>query len=365
MVMERSSMGLLRLITLVKGSVERSLRYSRANLDLDEPILAGQLSGAPGLYAPEASSIGPKAPRVLLALGLLSVLACFAIDLIRPWEVGTPKLFVAGISFLAALSCLHRCISGPQETRAIWKLIAAGLLLWTVGQVGFSRVGATEPAEIIVSRWNFFFYIYGIPILIAMSCASEDVRLKPFLWPDGVIAALAAGLAYVQLFSVPPNWSRFARLSEVDLTNLFSIQNGVLACACSVRLFSCPPGEKRKVYSVLSAFLWVYAFTAMIQSMSKFRRPSGTTFHDVLWEVPFILLLGAIAFCPKADITTTPEVNGALKPDFLVDNLSPLSLTISVIILASEIEKEHFSFKVLSISAAVLLFGLRTVIHQG
>jgi two-component system chemotaxis family response regulator WspR len=47
-----------------------------------------------------------------------------------------------------------------------------------------------------------------------------------------------------------------------------------------------------------------------------------------------------------------------------VDNLSPLSLTIGVIILASEIETEHFSFKVLSISAAVLLFGLRTVIRQ-
>ena len=365
-VMIRSSMGLSRLIMLVKGSVERSLRYPRANVDLDEPILAGQLSGGSVLYAREPWSVGSRVPRVLLALGVLNMLACLAIDLIRPWERGSLKLLVAGASLLAALSCLHRCVSGPLETRTIWKLITAGLLLWTIGQVGFSHGDAIAgSAEMIASKRNFFFFVYGIPILIAMSCASEDVQFQPFLWPDGMIAALAAGLAYVQLFLVPPDWSRLAPLSEVDLTNLFSIQNGVLACVSSVRLFSCPPGEKRKVYSALSAFLWVYAFIAMMLSTSKLRRSSGTTFHDVLWEVPFVLLLAAIAFWPEADATTTTEVSGASKPDFLVDNLSPLSLTISVIILASEIEREHFSFKVLSISAAVLLFGLRTVIRQG
>jgi diguanylate cyclase (GGDEF)-like protein len=103
----------------------------------------------------------------------------------------------------------------------------------------------------------------------------------------------------------------------------------------------------------------------MILGASKFGRSSETTFHDVVWEVPFILLLTAIAFWPEVKVTTTTEVAGTSTPDFLVDNLSPLSLTIGVIVLASEIEKEYFALKVLSISAAVLLFGLRTVIRQG
>jgi diguanylate cyclase (GGDEF)-like protein len=324
------------------------------------------LSGDFALYTHDSSSINYKTSRVLFALGLLNILACLAIDLTRPWERVPLKLFVAGASLLAALSCLHRCLSGPNETRTIWKLISVGLLLWTIGPVGFSFADAiAEPAQMIASKWNFFFFVYGIPILVAMSCANEDVRLKSFfLWPDGLIAALAAALAYVQMFSVLPDWRRLAPLSSADLSNVYSIQNGVLACACTVRLFSCPTGEKKKVYSAISAFLWLYAFVTMILSASKFKRGSETTFHDVVWELPFILLLAALAFWPEADVTRTTEIAGGTTSNFLVDNLSPLSLTIGVIILASEIEKEHFVFKVLSISAAVLLFGIRTVIRQ-
>jgi diguanylate cyclase (GGDEF)-like protein len=128
--------------------------------------------------------------------------------------------------------------------------------------------------------------------------------------------------------------------------------------------FLVPAGEKKKVYSAISAFLWLYAFVTMILSASKFKRGSETTFHDVVWELPFFLLLAALTFWPEADVTRTTEIAGGTTSNFLVDNLSPLSLTIGVIILASEIEKEHFVFKVLSISAAVLLFGIRTVIRQ-
>ena len=302
---------------------------------------------------------------MLFALGLLNILACLAINLTGPWERVPLKLLVAGAPFLAALSCLHRSLSGPKETRTIWKLIAIGLLLWTIGQVGFSRADAiTESAQMIASKWDFFFFVYGIPILLATSCANEDVRLRSFLWPDGVIAALAAALAYVQLFSVLPDWKPLAPLTTADLSNVYSIQNGVLACACIVRLFSCPAGEKKMVYSALLAFLCSYAFVTMILSASKFKRGPETTFHDVVWEVPFILLLAALAFWPEADVTRTTEIGRGATSNFLVDNLSPLSLTIEVIILASGIEKEHFVFKVLSISAAVVLFGLRTVIRQ-
>ena len=195
---------------------------------------------------------------MLFALGLLNILACLAINLTGPWERVPLKLLVAGAPFLAALSCLHRCLSGPKETRTIWKLIAIGLLLWTIGQVGFSRADAiTESAQMIASKWDFFFFVYGIPILLATSCANEDVRLRSFLWPDGVIAALAAALAYVQLFSVLPDWRPLAPLTSADLSNVYSIQNGVLACACIVRLFSCPAGGKMGLLRPVSLSLHV------------------------------------------------------------------------------------------------------------
>jgi diguanylate cyclase (GGDEF)-like protein len=306
-----------------------------------------------------------KAPRILLALGLLDIFVCFVIGLITPWQKESLNLLPAGASLLAALSCLHRGISGPPKTRTIWKLFAAGLLLWTLGQVELSLADAVAaPGQLIASKWRFFPFVYGIPILLAMSCANEDVGLKSFLWPDGAIAALAAALAYVQLFSVVPDWSRLAPLSSSALRDVYSVQNGVVAGTCTVRMFLCLPGEKRTVYTVLSTFLWIYALMAFILSTSRFRGISATPFCDFIWELPFILLLTALAFWPEFDLTRIAEPVGASTSNFVVDNLSPLSLTTGAIILASEIETEHFSFKVLSISAAVLLFGLRTVIRQ-
>jgi hypothetical protein len=76
-----------------------------------------------------------------------------------------------------------------------------------------------------------------------------------------------------------------------------------------MRLFSCPAGEKKRVYSALLAFLCSYAFVTMILSASKFKWGPEKTFHDVVWEVPFILLLTALAFWPEGDVTRTTEID--------------------------------------------------------
>jgi diguanylate cyclase (GGDEF)-like protein len=300
---------------------------------------------------------------VLIALGLLNMVACFVLSLVRPSEMEFLQFLIAVAPLLAALGSLQRGLSGPTETRTIWKFVAVGLLFWAVGQIAFSGIGAIAvPAQTMGFRWDFFFFVYGIPMLIGMSSVNEIPGLRSCLWSDGAIAALAVTLAYVRLFPVLPGSQ--ASISSADLIKAYNIQNVILACACTVCLFSCPPGERRKVYAALSGFLWIYAMVAVFLGTSNFGHGSRTTFVEVLWEVPFILLLTAVAFCPVANANMGTQRGGASTSDLVIDNLGPLLLALGVIILASEIEREHFAFGVLSITAAVLLFGYRTGIRQ-
>jgi diguanylate cyclase (GGDEF)-like protein len=311
-------------------------------------------------------SINHKLPVLLLILGSLNLSASLILGLVKPSDEELFQLLTALTSLLAASACFHRSLSGPSEARVIWKLIAAGLILWTVAQVGCSTPdGLAETAKGFPSKWNFFRFIYAIPILVATSSANDDVGLRSFLWLDGVIAGLFVALAYTQIFSAVPEWGRLEPFSSGNLGHVYIIQSGILACLCTVRLLSSSPGEKKKVYSALSGFLWMYVLISIMLRSATNGVDTGSIYREVLWQAPFILLLGVLAFWPQ--VRDPIPNNHILAPtkNFVIDNLGPLSLTAGIVILASSIERKFFILEALSITAALALFGFRTAIRQG
>jgi diguanylate cyclase (GGDEF)-like protein len=310
-------------------------------------------------------SVNHKFSVLLLILGSLNLLASLMLGPVKLSDEELLPLLTALASLLAASACFHRGLSGPREARVIWRLIAAGLILWTVAQVGCSTPGGlAETAKGFPSEWNFFRFIYAIPILVATSSANDDVGLKSFLWLDGVIAGLFVALAYTQIFSAVPEWGWLEPFSSGNLVHVYIIQSGVLACLCTVRLLSSSPGEKKKAYSALSGFLWIYVLISIMLRSAKNGVDTGSIYREPLWQAPFLFLLGALVFWPQVH---DPIPNNHILPStksFVIDNLGPLSLTSGVIILASSIERMHFIFEALSITAALALFGFRTAIRQ-
>jgi diguanylate cyclase (GGDEF)-like protein len=302
---------------------------------------------------------------ILLTLGFLNLSASLLLGLARPSHGEPLELLSALASLLAASACLHRGFRGPHETKNIWNLVAVGLLLWTVGHVGCSiSGGVAEVAERLPSKWNFFRLVYAIPIVLATSSANGDVGLRSFLWLDGMIAGLTVALAYAQPFLAVPEWGRLEPLSSGNLVHVYVIQAVVLACVCTVRLLCSSPGETRNVYSALSGFVWIYVLVSVLLGSPKAGAGPVATYREVLWQVPFILLLGALALWPQSHAPIAVDRIGASTADFLVDNLSPLSLTTATVLLASAIQKKHFILEVLSLTAAMALLGFRTAIRQ-
>jgi diguanylate cyclase (GGDEF)-like protein len=301
----------------------------------------------------------------LLSLALVNLFASLAFPLFRSHEAGL-LIFVDMLApLLTALACFHRSLTDSVETRRTWTLIAAGLVLGALGPIRFLHSGGTlDATRILTQTGNFFLFIEGIPIMLALSCASEDDGLRSFLWPDGLIAAIVIALAYFELFSVTPALSHLEPVTVADFSNVYAIQNGILACACTVRVILSSPGERRKIYFALSAFLWINAIDCAIFSHSPFVSAAPAPVLNVLWEAPFLLLLALLAFWPRAGHLIETEMAGVSTAAFVIDNLSPLSLSIGVIILASQIKKEYVVLQIFSITTAVMLFGIRTAMRQ-
>jgi hypothetical protein len=68
---------------------------------------------------------------------------------------------------------------------------------------------------------DFFFFAYGIPVMLAICSRSTDAGLKIFAWLDGAQVLLAAMLAYLQLFSVLPSQARPEAISATNPARSF------------------------------------------------------------------------------------------------------------------------------------------------
>jgi hypothetical protein len=55
---------------------------------------------------------------------------------------------------------------------------------------------------------DFFFFVYGIPILLAICSRDTGAGLRTFVWLDGAQAFIAAMLGYLLHFSVLPSHAR-------------------------------------------------------------------------------------------------------------------------------------------------------------
>ncbi|SOF00159.1 hypothetical protein SAMN05446635_8212 [Burkholderia sp. OK233] len=51
---------------------------------------------------------------------------------------------------------------------------------------------------------DFCFFLYGVPVLLAISSVSSRQRIPLFVWMDGIQAGLTAYLAYITIFTVVP-----------------------------------------------------------------------------------------------------------------------------------------------------------------
>ncbi len=146
------------------------------------------------------------AARSLFVLATIFVAAHVTLLVFDPHATFLSNLFILMFPLLGVTGCLLGAYSEPPDARPLWLLFGGGLLLAAIGQLGFTYYYFARNLHTQTQALNsdFFFFAYGIPIMLAICSRSTDAGLRIFAWLDGAQALIAAMLAYLQLFSFCP-----------------------------------------------------------------------------------------------------------------------------------------------------------------
>jgi signal transduction histidine kinase/CheY-like chemotaxis protein len=311
-------------------------------------------------------SATPGAARSLFVAGAILVVAHATLLVINPRAALASNLFILIPLLLAATACLLGAHRESPETRPLWLLSGCGLLLASVGQLVFTyNYFATHiyfQSHAINS--DFFFFVYGIPLLLAISSRSSDAGLKSFAWLDGAQALIATVLAYLQLFSVLPSHAHPKAISAINLMYLNNVENWVLVGAVTLRFFSNPSPARKRLYRTLFYYLWVNGIVVVVLGYLEVKRGWRDGLHDAAWSLPQLALLGSFALRRKTQTDNGERSSGQRTVELLIDNLSPILFTLAITLLGVQIAMEHPWVGFVCISAAIAIYGVRAAILQ-
>jgi signal transduction histidine kinase/CheY-like chemotaxis protein len=267
---------------------------------------------------------------------------------------------------LGVMVCLLGASTEAREAKALWLLLGLGLLLGAAGQTGFTynHLATKAHTQTQAFHFDFFFFAYGIPILLAICSRRTDAGLKAFVWLDGTQALIAAALVYLQLFSALPSNASHEGISATNLMYLNDAENWILVSAVTLRFFSNPSPARRRFYRVLATYLWVNAIVALILGYLELKRGWPDGLQDAAWGLPELALLGAFAW-QHTNPTDASELSGRQQTaGLLIDNLSPVLFTLAITVMGVEIAPKHPWWGFICIAVAVAIYGVRAAILQ-
>ncbi len=307
------------------------------------------------------------AARSLFVAGTILVAAHVTLLVLDPRAIFESNLFILMYPLLGVTVCLLGAHTQSPETRPSWLLFGCGLLIAALGQLGLTYYdfGTQIHTQTQAINSDFFFFAYGIPVMLAICSRSADAGLKIFGWLDGAQALIAAMLAYLQLFSVLPSHAGPEAISATNLTHLNNAENLILVGAVTLRFFSNPSPARRRFYRILSLYLWVNVIVVIILGHLELKAGWHSGVQDAGWGIPYLALIGSFALQQhKTPTDKTERSSGQRTVGLLIDSLSPVLFTLAITLMGVEIAPEHPWLGFVCISAAVAIYGVRAAILQ-
>ena len=263
------------------------------------------------------------------------------------------------------LVCFSLTRRGSQ-TRANWGLVAAGLALWCAGVVLSGWADASGHAtDTVASVEDLTYFLYGVPILLAISLPAANQRLRLFAVIDGVQVLIAAMLVYIQIFGVIP-FTATAQPVPVDLlVRTYNLENLALAAAASIRLLAgSGPADEKRFFRLLTVFLWCYAVCSGIYNAIELEEMNMIGAHDLLPGLPFLMFALLAYAIPKQKAAAENQTRSQTGLAIFIENGSPIFFSFALLALGASIARTNFDVGIAAISLALVLYGVRATLLQ-
>jgi diguanylate cyclase (GGDEF)-like protein len=272
-----------------------------------------------------------------------------------------------GLQLVATLTAFNACyrhaMKASQQWRIKWLLLAASMALSGCG------VALAAWEELIIhkpfafaSLSDFAFFLFGVPILLAISVPAQVQRSPIFTYLNLIEVTFAGVLAYVAIFPEFPSQNRWTHpVSIALLIHTYDIENLVLAACCAVRVLAAPKGGTERIfYRTLLTFLLTFGLGLAVYERLAILTAGSQNF-SVLVDLPYLLLALLIQQQPRnGDGTVLHKPFLAL----VVDNGSPVFFTLALLGLVLEILPKHMHLGMAAIGVALGAYGIRSTLLQ-
>jgi diguanylate cyclase (GGDEF)-like protein len=298
-------------------------------------------------------------PRKLVAVAVCVALLHIGIITFLHKPVFFSSLALAVASGIAAVACYWRSTLCSGATRTRWNFAAIALALWTVGQLAYTYEGSSALRNALPS--DFYFFLYGIPLLLAISSSQQDHDYTSLLILDSLQAILAVCLAYVQLFAFRESG---APIGGNRLQEAYFVEDLGLVLASALRLLGRPRGEAKLFYWLVFGYLTSFfvAFQGPVVFAHATQIAVTGAWLDIVCDIPFLLFAIAVVRAPRNPQTEAiPETNSIA---LLMDNCSPILFTLAVLAVGASIARHHFKLGIASIAIALFIYCFRAAILQ-
>jgi diguanylate cyclase (GGDEF)-like protein len=218
--------------------------------------------------------------------------------------MGISYTFFFSVAALAMASVVlaRRRTGVPGDRR--WWLLLASLALWTVGMSLSARQNyVLENSNPAPGDSMFFYILYVLPVLVAVSSAPVAARKKWAVAIDLVLAALLGVLFYIRTFSIVSLEGAVGTQAAVDVAYMLDFENACLAVAALLRYLATDRADDHFFFRGVTAFFVTYALSGFFYNhyVALGGHPEfGTSPWDALLDLPFLaLFLAAVTRMPQ------------------------------------------------------------------
>lgn len=273
-------------------------------------------------------------------------------------------IFLIAVVAMSLISCIARTRNASLDTRLYWKLFSAAIFLWECGSIR----GAWE--EVIlhtsVSQASYAdlpYFLYGAPIVMAISLPERKDRVPLFVWLDTVQVSVAAILTYLLIFTTFPFWGKpIHPISDSVLAFAYAMENVVLALAAALRLISVSKEDMRDFFRILNIFLWTYGFFAIVYNQFDLILQGVMDYVALLTNVPFLVLI--VVLTVQQPTAKTRDSDGQQPLAQFIHHASPVFFTLALMALGLAVIHTHFYIGSSTIVLAALIYGIRVTVLQ-
>jgi len=207
---------------------------------------------------------------------------------------------------------------------------------------------------------EFYFLVYGIPVLLAISTSNEDRDTVLFVAIDSLQAIFAVILVYIEL-----------RLSQLEIgasagpANLiYGFGGWMLAGAALLRVLARPSGEERALYRILLVYLCFFALLATPwHGRPVFNALPLGIYRDLLADVAFLLLTaGCLLYLPESEADGASIETNSFA--LVLNNSSPILFTLAVLALGAMVARRHLALGMSAIGLSLTTYCFRAALLQ-